>query len=84
MTEGGKTVAKNKEVPTRIVFGTRVEAVIEMKGFALKIKHSVGPNGSFGEEILEQHFVMPRQRAEELRDALTAVLGGMPPRQLNA
>ena len=49
-----------------------------MRGVALKIKHSEGPNASYGEEILEQHFVMPRQRAEELRDALNAVLGGTP------
>ena len=74
----------NIEVPTRVIFGIQVEAVTEMKGIALKIKHSEGPNASYGTEILEQHFVMPRQRAEELRDALNAVLGGMSPRVLNA
>lgn len=50
-------MAKKKEVLPRVVFGLVVESVNEVKGVALKIKHSPGPNASYGKDILEQHFV---------------------------
>lgn len=50
---------------------------------ALKIKHSMGPDGSYGKEILEQHFVMPRSLAEGLKDSIEKVLASLPPKELN-
>ena len=71
------------EVLPHVVFGIVVEPVAEVKGVAHKIKHSPGPNASYGLEQLEHHFVMPRAYAEDLRAALDAVLSSMPPTQLN-
>ena len=76
-------MAKHKVLP-HVVFGIVVEPVSEIGGVALKIKHSPGPNATYGRVQLETHFVMPRAYAEDLRAALETTLANLPPRQLNA
>ena len=66
------------------VEGFNFEAAPQVKGVALKLKHTPGPNASYGNKVLESHFLMPPALARHMRDQLNQVLAGDPSRRLNS